>query len=236
MSQSVDKLLRNLRGNSKAQIALCGIGVALVFLVAALLPLLVQDKAAVEDDVELGMRQRGAVYLRYAAGSSGCSVDTRTGEELMEVDTALAETFLAELKETFVVDREVASVASEGREYLTITAGGDTIHVYHYYLEWTGDWSNWMEAFIDADNGDLYYLYVSSQRRANVDYSGIRMDNVSNAKRLGSLMDFEMVSFTDDGANEATAVYLTERSAAKYTLSCIYHVNNLLDIKFTVTE
>ena len=236
MKQKLDKLVRNLRGNTHAQIALCCIGVAFVFLVSALLPLLVQDKAEPADAVELGMRQRSAVYLRYSAGGTGCTVETRTAEELSAEEAAVSETALTALKDAFVVDREDGAVTSEGTEYLTITYGEETIRVCHYYREWSGDWGNWMEAYLDADHGDLYYLYVSSQRRENVDYSNVRMNNRANAERLTEVAGYELVSFAETNANTATAVYLTERSAAKYTMSCIYHVNNLLDIKFTVVE
>jgi len=236
MKQKLDKLIRNLRGNTHAQIALCGIGVAFVFLISAILPILVQDRFEPAEEVQLGMRQRSAVYLRYSAGGTGCTVERQSPDDFSPEETAASDAALLALRSAFVVDREEGSTASEGTEYLTITYGGDTIRVCHYYREWSGDWGNWLEAYVDVESGDLYYLYVSSQRKANVDYSGIRMDNRINAERLAKVMDYELVSFTDTNTNTATSVYLTESSAAKYNMSCIYHVNNLLDIKFTVTE
>ena len=236
MKEKLDKFVRNLRGNSHAQIALCGIGVAFVFLVSALLPLLVQNKSEPVDEVSLDMRRRSAVYLHYSAGGTGCTVEKKSADDLSAEETAASDEAISALKTAFVVDREDVILTSEGTEYLTITYGGETIRVCHYFREWSGDWGNWMEAYVDADSGDPYYLYVSSQRKANADYSDIRMDNRSNAELLASAAGFELISFTETGANAASAVYLTGNSAAKYTMSCIYHVNNLLDIKFVVTE
>ena len=105
------------------------------------------------------------------------------------------------------------------------------------WVEWQGDWRNWLDVCFDADSGELYYLYLSSECLSSYsDYIGAvpaQFGAAYVAEILADEMDYELLylDVPDDDANSIIASYLCGGSALRLRISCIYHESVLMDVK-----
>ncbi len=119
-----------------------------------------------------------------------------------------------------------------------ISKEGDRLSLTHIYLEWTGDWSNWLEAYLDRDTMKILYIYVSGRCLVNNDDYAAAYPNCPPPERLGevygSYMGYSMDSVTalsDSRENAVEAEYSDGVNTARYKINCIYYGGNMYDIK-----
>ncbi len=158
---------------------------------------------------------------------------------------------LEELIRSFQIDgAENIEIAATGQEYILYSdPDGRCILMLHYYRQWTGDWRNWMELYLDVDTLEVYYIYTSSACLQNNDqYIGVvdtDMDVGDAVTAFGELFDMEpkSLSWSGDPEDYATAQYvsgddvLTARVDWKYAEKYLYDIRyELLSIEEAGTE
>lgn len=124
-------------------------------------------------------------------------------------------------------------------ENLTIsTVGGAELSLIHCYYEWTHDWSNWIEVYIDAETGKLLYIYMSGQCLG--DGAGFA-ESYPEIISLEGLRDVyaEYMGFTatdsvysqNPNENAITVTYTDGTSSVNYHINRIYYPGTMYDIK-----
>lgn len=170
------------------------------------------------------------LWQAYRAGTmSAQSVN------LKEKDIAPCRELATDIRVRLTLDIGEEKRSAGGEECLRV---GERLTMYHVWEEWTGDWSNWLEIFIDMDTKEVYYFYISSICEQNFDRyqdaisSGF--DAPSAAKLWGDVVGIgsPSVSWSGDPDEPAEAVYGTARYRiqAKYYFDADYPTG-LFDMK-----
>ncbi|MGI5986205.1 MAG: hypothetical protein GXY01_06030 [Clostridiales bacterium] len=117
------------------------------------------------------------------------------------------------------------------------TKGGAKLPVIHIYLEWEVFWSNWLEAYIDADTGKILYLYIS----------GSCIDNTIIQNKSGQKPTLDVVTAvfgehtgyiaqgveysTNPNENAVIVRYSDGTAEAEYKINNVYYEGTMYDLK-----
>lgn len=208
---------------------------AAVFLVAALLiPLAFRGgRQEVQTDA------RGARAELFAAYWSGEreGLEVLGGESIAKKYAPDCEERINAIISDCTFDKNELLTQSEGHEYLTVRRGEDEVTLCRFWRQYQGDWRNWLDVCFDADTGDVYYLYLSSECVKNRPEYAMSMpaglDAGYVADRLAEREGSRLLSseWSGSSADPLTAIYSVDGSAIKMSISCIYYESTLIDIK-----
>jgi len=180
-----------------------------------------------EEDADEGRLTRhelwAAWWLSYREGMS-------LAEPLEKPDmTAVreCEELTHELRLKLAPDIGTGTVTGSGEEYLNVD---DRLSIYHSWSEWTGDWSNWLDVFIDMETKEVLYFYLSSQCQRNFErYREIVPTDYNTeaaAERWGNAIGLQLTDCSWSGNPEeyADALYgdMRYRVSMKYYFDADY--------------
>ena len=214
------------------------VAAAAVFLLAALLPLAFRAGGGeVAESGEFDAGARAAVFSAYWNDSArGCTVRNMSGPEKKDIDKCTQR--MSEIVDMCVIDLQRGSANSAGSEYISVTNDEEkTIRICRMWMEFQGDWNNWIDVCFDMDTGEVYYLYVSSKCISNAEnYIDALPDGFNTqtaAEQIAHERGSELVKVVWSGktGDTATAVYLDGGSAVCMELTCTYYQASLLDVK-----
>ena len=208
-----------------------------VFLLAALLPLAFRTGGSeVVDSGGTGTGERAAIFSAYwNDGARGCTVRSIPGPEKKDIDACTQR--MSEIVDRCVIDAQRAAAGSAGSEYVSVTNDAGTIRICRMWMEFQGDWNNWIDACFDMDTGEVYYLYVSSKCISNaetyLDALPEGFNTQTAAEQIAEERGCELVKVVWSGktGDTATAVFLDGGSAVCMELTCTYYQSSLLDVK-----
>ncbi|MEG1315800.1 MAG: hypothetical protein RSC86_00330 [Oscillospiraceae bacterium] len=123
------------------------------------------------------------------------------------------------------------------------TKNGARLPLIHLYLEWKGDWSNWIEVYVDVDSGKVLYFYTSGKCLANGEKYAVQYPNMPGpdeileayAKYCGYSAEQQTVS-SNPNENALIVAYADANGRADYKINCIYYAGNMYDIKISPME
>lgn len=159
----------------KTYIKLCS--AALFLLLCALLPLSFINTEAQPDGPDepqttyspTSFIARATIFGRYLAGI----LPTESFSETVLTESEIAGCWkkLTQIQYAFKVDLvDDIDILNNGVNLFTVTDDdGSQLRLAEYYMEWYGDWKNWIKIVIDVDTLDLYQVYVSSSCLSNFD-------------------------------------------------------------------
>lgn len=208
---------------------------AAAFLIAALLlPLAFRGGG---QEVQTGAGgARAELFAAYWSGERE-GLEILGGESLTKRYAPICEERINEIISSCTFDKNELLMQSEGHEYLTVRRGEDEVTLCRFWRQYQGDWRNWLDVCFDADTGDVYYLYLSSECVKNRPEYTMSMpaglDAMYVASRLAErdgcrLLDAQ---WNADASGTLTAIYSVNGSALKMSISCIYYESTLIDIK-----
>ena len=180
---------------------------------------------------------RRALWADYRTGEvTGTSLSaSEVGNDAKE-----AQLMAQRLMDELVMDAESRRQTSTGEMYIEVAGG---LRLYHVWREWTGDWGNWLEFYIDIDTREVYYFYVSSECYANFSYYANELPASFNtedgAEVWGELTGLGAPSAFEWSGDPDEAAQVRYRGAA-YTIrvKCYFDVSypaGLFDFKAELT-
>lgn len=157
------------------------------------------------------------LWTAYRAGELSAVVD-KTNDKALETGSELA----AGISSRLTLDIGASHSSAGGEECLTV---GGRLHLYHRWNEWTGDWSNWLEVYINTDTREVYYFYISSSCKENFERYTDAISPGFSAKSAASLwgdtvdLGTPAVVWSGDPEEAAEAYY----GDTGYTISAKYY-------------
>jgi hypothetical protein len=207
----------------------------LVLLFSALIPRLFLEDTA---HVVLPLEIRQQLWQEF--WSQRESIAEYTGGTV-ELDDSVEHCLevITNLRETLEVDKGESTIKAEGMENIEYEGDAGVLRLFHYFQEWSGDWNNWVDIYIDRDTQDIYYFYVSSGCQQNQEaYAGENfeeLDTIAMAEQWGELANLVMrdVSWSGDPADTASVQYtgIDGLSSYVYNLKYTYYASSLYDFK-----
>lgn len=148
---------------------------ALFLLLCALLPLSFINTEARPDGLDephatyspTSFIARTTIFGRYLAGS----LHSEPFSEAVLTENEIVGCWdkLTQIQDAFKMDLgDNIDILTSGVNLFTVTDDdGSQLRLAEYYMEWYGDWKNWIKIVIDVDTLDLYQVYVSSSCLSN---------------------------------------------------------------------
>ena len=216
--------------------AFYAVAAAVVFLLAALLPLAFRTGSVETQSEECGPGDRAAIFSAFwNDGGRGCTVRSIPGPEKKDIDACTQR--MSEIVDGCIIDTQRAAANSAGSEYVSVTNDMGTIRTCRMWMESQGDWNNWIDVCFDMDTGEVYYLYVSSKCIGNgeiyIDALPEGFNTQTAAELIADEWGCELVKVVWSGktGDTATAVFLNGGSAVCIELTCTYYQSSLLYVK-----
>ena len=172
-------------------------------------------------------------YVRDAAG---------TGDSLLDMSAAQTQQLLdigESIRALVSVDNGTMDVEAEGTQCLEVYSSAGTIRVWHYYIQWRGDWRNWLDLYIDADTEEIYYLYASSGCEDNQEMYSQFPEVTTESVARTILEDCGMTVaeiLEGEDAQTVSALCRDETGSSTYRVSCSYYPGSLLDCRVQLLE
>ncbi|MDO4750386.1 MAG: hypothetical protein Q4A39_06070 [Eubacteriales bacterium] len=208
-----DRQLISLAGMTAAVLIICA-AVPMAFITET-----GDNPPAESPDVELTHYELWSAY--WSAYREGLSLADPI-ENPDKFDVNACQILTHELRLKLAPDMSPGTVTGEGEEFLCVDG---RLKLYHCWNEWTGDWRNWLDIFIDLDTQEVLYFYLSSSCIANIDrYTDLlqtELDTEAGAKQWGNAIDLEMTNCTWSGDPEDYAD--VEYGDVRYRVSTKYY-------------
>ena len=232
------KLLGKFRWNEQTRFFTLAASFAVLLLAALLLPLAFRSTSTSDGDAETGAsgetELKAAVFAEYWSGAGTPRVRKLEHPSARMTETCRAR--MNDLVKRYINDQALDRPIAEGSEYLSVSDGDTEVRLCRMWLQVQGDWHNWMDVWMDADSGDLYYFYVSRECLTNRSkYSFDEADRPTVellASRLAEDWNCRLRHVQRDGFGTGTAVLSTDSGTLAFEISCITY-DALIDIKIT---
>lgn len=183
--------------------------------------------------------EKAALFKAYKASDTMAYLsESFAADALDSQELELGDTVMERAMSQFVPDREQGTITSSATEFLTLTdIRGNSIDVRHTYIEWLGDWSNWLDIYMDAHTGEVFYFYYSSKCVTDPELypnAGAGYTSAEAAAGVWQLVSgYTLTGVLENGGlNHVIAGYMTPGgSEAAYSVGCINLGAQLLDVK-----
>ena len=180
--------------------------------------------------------ERVAMFLDFMDGGADTNVVT-----LASVDNGTVsdcEESMEELFYTFGTDYGLEWPGSTGSEYLRLSDGEREMTVCRMWIEATGDWHSWMDAFFNAETGELYYLYVNSTCLYHRgDYIGAFGGGLDEEKCAGLAAEYGRESlkmFSQYDSEPANAFFTRNGDLICREIECSYYTSTFFELELSV--
>ncbi len=231
------KLIERLRADSdrtKLLISVCAVGCVIV--AAMLLPLAFRSAPGdTPNESGASLERRTQMFADYwlrGAEESGFSVEKPDPVPRKMKETC--ETVMRTLIARCVDDQGLTAPAPTGSEYTVVSDGaGGELTLCRMWMERRGDWQNWLDVCMDAETGEIYYLYLSRECLTNRrNYPPPEpTDAVQIAEQMASETGWTLrYASAEDGGG--AAVFSSAGGTLCYEISCrIYDA--LIDVRIS---
>ena len=208
----------------------------LVFLISCFLPLAFSGGA---DASSVNESEKAVVFVKYINKEKyvKSKVDTKPGNAKIKFCQEIFEGILAD----GILDNASRKTISEGYEFIKVSYEGESIELCRMWLQDQGDWTNWVDVYIDAETGFVYYLYISGICiYNNAEY--LKAFEVSpDCKNIASYIaekygyNLEIVNWSGKSEDSAKVFMRLGGEALVWNINCSYHPGSLVDIKISVS-
>ena len=179
------------------------------------------------------------MFCAYWIEPDGSRVNLDTEGKLSDAMQAKCEARMKTLLSRCSFDHNSGAPKKDGSEYFAVRSNSGQVNVCRKWVEWQGDWRNWLDVCFDADSGELYYFYLSSECLSDFSaYRGLlpaQFGPAYVAEVLGDELGYELLylDVPEGDPNSIIASYACGGSALRLNISCMYHESMLLDVKIS---
>ncbi len=212
------------------------IGTALlVFLISCFLPLAFSDGTDMEAERD---SENAALFVKFINNEK--YVRTKIDKKPSNSKVNACEEIFNDILAEYIIDDSSRKTINEGAEFITVSFEGKSIDLCRMWLQDQGDWTNWVDVYMDANTGFIYHLYVSSICVYNNDkYTNaleVHPDCKTIASRIADEYGYNLEIVNWSGKSEDSAKIFTRLGgdALVWNVSCSYHPASLIDIKISV--
>lgn len=208
---------------------------AAILVAAALVPLAFRDRAETVEKTGLDAGERAALFAEYWSGNG--DVKSERIEKPSKSSVEACEKLMDDFVEKYTLDEELSGSDTRGSEYTLISGENGDMRICRMWMQYKGDWQNWMDMCFDMDTGSVYYFYMSSECLFNGNrYLGKvegGLDAAAVADKIAEelRLDLEYLDWSGKSEDAATAVYITNGRALRLSINCIYYESTLIDVK-----
>jgi len=208
-----------------------------IFVTGCFLPLAFRGGGP--DDLSFSTGERAAMFVKYNAKDSGIRYKIISDPE-KEMQKFCDGKF-DEIAGRCILDIASRRNLTEGQDFIHLTDGDKSMTLCRMWLQDQGDWTNWIDLYLDAETGFVYYLYVSSTCVDNFEEYATAIEEELSSKTLASLLaketgfDLKVVNWSGRPEDTATAYTSLNGSAIVWSINCSYFPSSLLDIKISVS-
>ncbi len=208
-----------------------------VFITACLLPLAFAGRGE-DSGLYFDNGRRAAMFLSYQNGSK--DISSKVLDSLSSADEKFCGNRFSQLKSLCRIDGKSGKTITEGKEYIILSDGDNSMRLCRMWLQDEGDWTNWMDVYFDADTGFVYYLYVSSICLSNGDNYLTALEDGFNTKTVAGLIAqhtgaaLKHFSWSGNAEDSAYAVTSIGGDTVCWTVNCTYYPATMLDVKISV--
>lgn len=213
-----------------------GITVA-VFITSCLLPLAFKNSSIGEDNY-FDTGERAAMFVQYQAKSK--IISSKIIDKPSAADVKRCDAIMDKIIASYRIDSKSGKAMSEGSEYVVVSDGENSMQLCRMWLQDEGDWTNWMDVYVDVDTGFIYYLYVSSICLTNGnDYLSALSEDFNSrtvANMIASETGFALKHFSWTGKVEDSAFAVTSSNGDTvcWNINCTYYPSTMLDVRISV--
>ena len=212
------------------------IGTALlVFLIGCFLPLAFSGgpDANAERDSE-----NAALFVKFSNNEK--YVRTKIDKKPANSTVKACEEIFNEILNEYIIDDAARKTVNKGSEYMTVSFEGKSIDLCRMWLQDQGDWTNWVDVYMDANTGFIYYLYVSGICVYNNDKYVNALETHPDCRNIAAKIaeehgyNLEIVNWSGKSEDSAKAFTRLGGDALVWNIKCSYHPASLIDIKISV--
>jgi len=230
------KGLRNFRDrfSEKTKLTIYICTAVIVFIFCALIPLAFRGDIIVDSIFDTGAR--AAMFSQYIEKSS--SVRVKVDDKPDKAEVKYCEGLFEDLYERCVPDKKDVKIVTEGQQFMTLSDGDNSMRVCRMWVQDQGDWTNWMDVYMDVETGFVYYLYVSSICLSNPELyhneAEVNVKTVADAIAAETGFGLEILNWSGRAEDMATAFTYLDGEALIWNINCSYYPTSMLDIKISV--
>ncbi len=208
----------------------------IVLVISCLLPLAFRDGNITDGVFDTG--DRAAMFAKYVNNDK--SIRYKADDKPEKAELKYCESIFDELASYCILDSNSRKTVTEGYQFINLSDNENNMRLCRMWLQDKGDWTNWMEVYIDVDTGFVYYLYISSVCLDNADKYYSAIESELNAKSLASLIaketgyDLKIVNWSGKAEDTATAYTAMDGDALIWNIYCSYYASSMLDVKISV--
>ena len=209
---------------------------AVVFIFCALIPLAFRGDMIVDSIFDTGAR--AAMFAQYMEKSDEVRVKVDSKPDKAEIK--YCDNLFDELYDRCILDAKNGKMVTEGQEFIVLSDMENSMRMCHMWVQDQGDWTNWMDIYMDVDTGFVYYLYVSSicLNNAVLYYDAVGPDMGAKlvADRISAETGFglEILSWSGKAEDTATAYTYSNGESLIWNINCSYYPSSMLDLKISV--
>ncbi len=206
---------------------------AAVLLAAMLLPLAFRPDS---EGGALSAQQRTEMFLScWEDDSEGLEViklsDTQRDDEQRCLES------FSRLAGMYLPDRAIEHTTPTGSEYVVLRGKTGELKLCRMWLSEKGDWQNWIDMYINAETGELYYLYASCQcLKHGRDYADAFDGGLSAEKAAEIAADYggESLKLSAEGGDAYRAFFLKDGDIICREARCEYYAGTVLELSLCV--
>jgi len=226
------KLRELLSRNDKTGMLVSFAAVGAVLLLALLLPLAFRSPGDGEAEDGSLRRDRMELFSYYWVNGPENGVTVTYPEKISVETTQRCEAVMERLTALCINDLALDAPAPTGCEYSVIRdESGAELSLCRMWLEARGDWQNWLDVCMDAEDGTVLYMYLSRECLNNgADYVQSE-ENVSSVAEHFAAENGWTLRWLFPGENgTAAAAFRTLSGTVCYQLECKVF-DTLVDVK-----
>ena len=212
------------------------IGTALlVFLIGCFLPLAFSGGADAKAERD---SENAALFVKFSNNEK--YVKKKVIKKVSNSKVNACEEKFNEIISEYIVDYAPRKTINEGSEFITVSFEGKSIELCRMWLQDQGDWTNWVDVYMDANTGFIYYLYVSSICVYNNDKYINAIEVAPDCKNIATSIaektgyNLEIVNWSGKSEDSAKVFTRLGGDALIWNVNCSYHPASLIDIKISV--
>ena len=235
-------MIKRLSGTSeklseKTRMLIYIVAACVVFLFSVLIPLAFRGDGPADPYFITG--ERAAMFAKYNAKDA--EIKYKVVKEPEKSMLKFCDSRFDQICSVAIIDSNVRKVITAGEEYINLSDGEKSMTICHMWLQDEGDWTNWIDVYMDAETGFVYYIYISGVCVNNFENYVNAIEEEFNAKTIASTIaketqfDLKLVNWSGKAEDTAMAYTSSDGSAIVWNIYCSYYPGSLLDVKISVS-
>ena len=208
----------------------------LVFIVCSLVPLAFRGDIITDGIFDTG--ERASMFAKYL--DSDKSVKVRVNDKPDKAELKYCEKLFENIYDFCIVDNAEGKIITQDHQFLSLSDGENIMNVCRMWIQDQGDWTNWLDVYMDVDTGFIYYLYVSSICLSNGGQYYDAFPAELNARQIADFIasetgfELKLLNWSGNAEDTAAAYTAMDGEAIIWEINCSSYPSSMLDVKICV--